>query len=411
MRVASHSVFLFLILLAGCHSTARKDPLHAWPDNRPAPGPARKPGAASQPAASSRAALPEAEASTDLLGVRSETSAGRNLLVINDELITVDDILRPIRERLEKAAAEMPSQDYYALMMRTVRDQIIAQVSERLVWREAGRDLNEEMKKRVDAVVDEMERDRINREFGGREPRYEEAIARDGRTRVQVREVLRRHLVVQQYVRDRLIPRITVSRRELMQYYEQHKSDFTRPGRVEMFLIDIPLKALLKPGETSDAAKTDAARRVARERLDEARRRLLAGEPFDVIAKEYSKGLHASAGGRWGFISEPLERYWAEPSKRALQMSAGEISPVCDTPDCVYLVKAGKVDKAETTSFEAAQPAIVDRVKNERLARLESEYLQSLLDRSTIGRMEPFVQAVIAQAPESKRLSSGAKQP
>lgn len=393
---AAWPALLVLPLIAGCPPAARKDPLHQWSDKKPTAG-ATGQRASTRPAASA----PAASQRSGMVSV----GAGRDVLQINDEIVTVEDILRPIRAKLEKAAASMSSNDYYAFVIRAVRDQLVADVSQRLVWKEASRSINEEMQKRIDAVVDQLERDRINRDFAGRESRYEEAIVREGRTRLQVREELRRHVVVQQYIRDRLVPQVSVTRRDLLRYYEQHKAEFSRPARVEMFLIDIPLRALLKSSELSDDAKIAAARKAARERLEEARGKLLAGEPFDKIAREYSRGLHAESGGRWGFISEPLERYWAEPSRRVLQLGAGEVSEVRETADCVYLVKAGQVEKGETTSFAAAQPKIVERVRSERLARLEGGYLQSLLDRSSIGRMEPFVQAIIARAPECKRIS------
>lgn len=333
--------------------------------------------------------------------IRTGQSGGGRVLFINDEMISVGDVLQPIRPSLEKAAANYTADDYYNHAGRLIRAQAITEVAERLVFREANRKIDEDLGKRIDAAVSNLENDRIREDFGGRTARYEAALAKDGLSRETVRQRLRRRLIVQQYIRERLMPQAAASRREVFEYYEKHRAEFSRPARVEMFLFDIPIRSLLSEREMKDANKTAAARRVARGRLEEARAKLAAGASCDQIAREYSRGLHAEKGGSWGLITEPLRGYWEEPSRTALAMKAGELSTVRDAPECVYLVRIGKAEPAETLTFDQAQPLIMEKVRQQKLNQLENDFLQSLLDRAAVGRIEPFIRAVIAAAPES----------
>jgi len=125
---------------------------------------------------------------------------------------------------------------------------------------------------------------------------------------------------------------------------------------------------------------------------------------FADAAREYSKGLHAGDGGCWGLISEPCREYWEEPSRVALSMSADTMSEVRENDHCVYIVRVGTVEEARTVSFEEAQPGIALKIRGERTAALEREFLQSLVERSTMGEVDPFVEAVVLDAPEWKRI-------
>lgn len=417
-----------LCVLTGCTNDGqRPDTLRGWREkalggddaahHAAAPAPSRTTGDDAAPESGAAAAqapavqpAPSAAARSDGAAgprepVRLSTSGSGRLLTVNGETITVEEILQPIRARLVENAQTQSPNDYYAGLVKAVRDQIITEVAERLVWREAKRQLTEDTDKQIDAAVERIERDRIQREFGGRESRYEAALVEEGTTREKTRLRIRRRLVVQQWVRDRLLPRVSITRRELMSYYQQNQHEFTKGGRVEMFLIDIPLRSLLSSSELNDAARLDDARRQARATLEEALSKIRDGTlGFEDAARRYSKGLNAQSGGKWGFISEPLQGYWEAPSKQVLAFSAGQMSKVCDGPDCVYIVKAGGVDPPRVTGFEAAQPRIMEKVRQQRLSAMESEYLQSLLEQADISPLDPFVQAVIEAAPESQKL-------
>lgn len=324
---------------------------------------------------------------------------------LNNEGIEVDDVLEPIRPQLERASKELPADEYHALLKRLVQQEIVEQVSERLIWQEAKRDLKEEQNKALEQVIDRVEQDRINADFGGRESRYERHLAEHRISRKDVRERLKRRLVVEQYLKDRLLPRVAVRKPDLVEYYAAHEAEFSRASQVEMFIIDVPFAAFVPPGHPPTEAEKNEARRRAREHVARCLVKIRAGDPFEAVARTGSfDPVHAADGGAWGMISQPLRGRYEAPSKAALAMKSGQVSEAIETPTACFLVKAGRVVGGESRRFEDVQGEIANRLKQEQFAMLRGRFIRRTLAQSAVGDLEPFIEGVIAHAPESAKL-------
>ncbi len=328
-------------------------------------------------------------------------------LIVNDETIRVSDILEPITPRLEQLMKELPPDSYFAKAMQIVRLQIIEAVAQHLIWRRAQRQLTDELKPQLDKAVDKMEKERINREFGGRETVYEKYLARHGKTRSDVRERLKRSLIIDSYLRDRLLQLIPMPRKsELEDYYKSHLAEFTQQERREMFLIDIPARAFLDPGRPMAPEDEAAAEQKARASAREAESAVRRGEDFQEVARKQSRGLHTDSGGDWGFItapadqhSTPLEGRWAAASKRLFELKTGETSEIIESAHSFFIVKCGRIEGGHQLSFQEAQPKIAGSIRQQKFLEKRAAFLQDELDRSTIGSLDEFVSQVLRAAP------------
>ncbi len=331
------------------------------------------------------------------------------VLMINNDSVTVDDILEPIRPSLEKAAGNGSREGYYDLLFQLIRRQIIEEVSERLIWQEAKRELgSDDQKKRLESAVDRLERDRVNADFGGRESRYEKYLASLGKSRADVRERLKRRIVVEQYLHDRLVPRVSVRKRDLLKYYDEHPEDWTDKRTVEVWMIEAPLPEFYKGvGPPSPDEKRKAAD-DARAHIAAAQAKLRAGTPFDQVARSDSRGLHRDDGGNWGVISTPLRGNYEAPSKAALSLPQGAVSDIIETPMAFFIVRAAKVTGGETRRFEDVQGEIANRLQTEQFNELKYKFVQKTLEKAAVGDLEPFVRAVVARAPESNSVGRNA---
>jgi len=328
------------------------------------------------------------------------------VLMINNDSVTVDDILEPIRPQLEKTATSASRDGYYELLFQLIRRQIIEEVSERLIWQEASRELSsDDQKKRLDVAVDRLERDRINAEFGGRETRYEKYLASLGKSRADVRERLKRRIVVEQYLHDRLVPRVSVRKRDLMKYYDEHPEDWTEKRTVEMWMIEAPLPEFYKGLGPPSPDERRKARDDALAHITAAQAKLRAGTPFDQVARSDSRGLHREDGGNWGVITAPLRGNYEKPSRVALALPEGATSDIIETPMALFIVKAAKVTGGETRRFEEVQGEIANRLQTEQFNELKYKFIQRTLEKAAVGDLEPFVRAVVARAPESSSVS------
>jgi len=330
----------------------------------------------------------------------SRSAITSDVLVINDETIDVMDVIDPIRGMLTEAAASKSPRDYMKYRDDVVRRQIVEAVAERLIWQEARNAVSEDVKPQLEKIVIAMEKDRINREFGGLETNYEKYLTKNGRTRADVRKMLERGIMIDKYLKDRLFPLIaSPTRNELKKYYDQHQADFTTQSRREMYLIDIPIAAFLESRRVITDAQIAAARTKAKVQADEAARAIASGQSFEDVAKKYSKGLHKEKGGAWGVISEPLQGRWEVPSRRFFELGHGQVSEVIEAEKSFFIVKANVVEFGKTTSFTDAQPEIMRKMRQERFVKLRGDFLQKRFAKSQVGSMDNFYRRVLATCP------------
>ena len=86
----------------------------------------------------------------------------------------------------------------------------------------------------VDQFVDQEIRDRVTREFGGRQSRFEVHLASMNMSLDDARQKVRRRILVVKYLQDNVVPKISdPTRGELLEYYDANIQSYTAPARRE----------------------------------------------------------------------------------------------------------------------------------------------------------------------------------
>ncbi len=399
-RPASTIQFLLLPLALACtQSESNRESAERWLEARNSPAPTTQPSESSPNRSAAR--NPDAEPA-----VIAPHAVRSDALIVNDEIITVDDILEPILPQVEELAKVLSGEMYYRRVLEFVRQQIVDAVAQHLIYRRASRTITEEMEPAIKRVVEQMERERIGREFHGRETEYENYLQRKRRTRDQVKLRLRKMIVVDSYLRDRLAGLIQAPRKqELESYYEEHKSEFAAPGYRELYMIDVPIagfydRDILLMRRPPLPEEEIAAEKKAREAIEAALAALNAGDTFEDVAKKYSNGPHKENGGYWGKIQSPMAGRWRVPYEHFLTLKSGETSGIIEASKAFFIVKVGEIQEENFARFEDVQPDIVQAIKNERFQKLKAEFLQRELDNSILGSLDQFVGQVMAAVPK-----------
>lgn len=397
-RIPLRSLLILLTLFAGCaQDRGNEEAAERWLEKKNAGDESAgdKPGEPSDGAGRSRESAAGAPHAVE-----------SDALIVNDEAITVDDILEPVQPEIEELARTLTGELYYRRVLEIVRQQIVDAVAQHLIYRRASRTITEEMEPQVKKAVEQMERDRIGREFHGRETEYENYLQKKRRTRDQVKERLRKSLVVDEYIRGRLRNLIPEPNRyELEQYYEAHKQDYAAPAYRELYLIDVPIagfydRDILLMRRPPLPEEERAAEKKARETIELAMTDLKNGEKFEDVAKRYSNGPHKDDGGYWGRIRSPMAGRWTEPYAKFVQMKSGETSDIIEAAKSYFIVRVGEIQEESYTPFESLQYELGLRIKNERFQRLKADFLQKELDDSTLGPLDKFVGQVMAAVPK-----------
>lgn len=327
---------------------------------------------------------------------------GSPVLFVNDDAVSVPEILEPILGELEHDARTLSPQMYYNSMQRAVRRQIDLHVSTLLIYQESKDHYPEKAMEVIDKEVDRRIKEIVTDRYQGVYARYEAQLKAMDLSPDDVKGRIKRQLMVTQYMRDKYKTLLREPpRRDLLKYYQDRAAEFTSPERAEMLLIEIPIEAALgKPRNLATAAEIEAARQKAAAQLRRAREELDSGVEFTAVARAYSKGLKASQGGNWGEISPgTLQGRWAKAAETLFTLSENQVSDVIEADEFVYIVKCGRHTPPRRVSFEEAQPKIIEKVKDEQFNKLSQEHVESLLSKATVRPVAEFTQAVVAAAP------------
>ncbi|TWT43885.1 Foldase protein PrsA precursor [Phycisphaerae bacterium RAS1] len=336
----------------------------------------------------------------DSLGGEGPRSIAADVLVVNEATLTAVEVLYPLWGRLEESRRRQTPEGFLESARRLIRVQIQQDVGSILIYGEALARLEERHKEALKQAVGQARERRIAIEFGGSSAKLERELKLRGLTLAQYDARLQRDLVVRDYARERLDPQVTLSRDDLLQYYEQHLSRFQSPATRELRLIEAPFARFLPEDTTWDGA-TEALRNQAR--LKALRHIRTAAEtlkqhPFDEVAREYSRGLHAEQGGSWGQIGKPLQPPYDDLSRLIFEYSEGQTSEPIETPRGWYLVQCGKIEPERSVSFSQAQEVIRKELGEERFNALANTFIQRLAAKATISNIEEFTAAAVRLA-------------
>lgn len=321
-----------------------------------------------------------------------------DVLLVDDEVLTIAEVLYPLREDLPEArGTDGRTPD---ALIRLLRRQVQEEVGRILIEKKAIGKLTEDQKKNLDAFVQRELDERVQKEFGNSHARLTAHLAEYGLTLDQYKRRLQRQFVVQQYTFENIRPQVTVRRDELLEYYQQRAEKMVTPGTRELLLIEAPFEKFLPAGVTWRAASEDAraaARLAATEEIRAAQSEL-ASKPFEEVARMRSRGLYAAEGGSWGPIGKPLTGAYAEVSRRLFAMSEGQVSEPIETQTGWYIVKCGKVVAESRPGFVESQEKLREEFLNKRFNELASEQIVKLAEKAQISGLESFTREAVRTA-------------
>ena len=162
------------------------------------------------------------------------------------------------------------------------------------------------------------------------------------------------NILAREYIKREVIDKITISDKEVEEYYKTHLQEFTRPEQVKA--RHILIKASPK-AESEEWTKALA-------RAQELKRQLDKGADFVTLAKEYSDDLRSKRkGGYLGLINRG-GKFGPEFSQIAFTLDIGEVSDPVKTSQGYHIIKV------EDKRPEMITP--LDKVKGGIEAKLRS---------------------------------------
>jgi peptidyl-prolyl cis-trans isomerase SurA len=200
---------------------------------------------------------------------------------VNDQIITSADYDRAQTE-LE---AEARQHDESMQQVSAERKDLLRSLIDQQLWLSKGKEVGitgeTDLVKRLDEIRKQYNLDSIED--------LEKAAKEQGVSFDDFKQNIRNQIITQEVMRQEVGEHIQFTPGEAEQYYNLHKQDFSQPESER-------LSEILISANTDDAAKLAEAKAKA----DDLEARLHAGGDFTDLARHFSEGPTASAGGDLG---------------------------------------------------------------------------------------------------------------
>lgn len=293
----------------------------------------------------------------------------RVVAVVNDEAITqseIDIYLRPLYEGLR----QQYQGDELMRQLHEIRLKLLNQVIEdRLVYQES---------KARGISVDESEIDRMLEETKSRfasEEEFEKMMASQGYVLSDLRENYRRQLAIRRLHDMEIRIQVVVSPQEIEDYYKDRKSEFAEEESIKLYSITVK-----KDDETVRKGIVDE---TAKERIESLRQRVMAGENFNDLAKQFSEDANAKEGGAVGWVN----RGTMIPAidQALFQLDAGAISPVLESQAAYHLFKIEEKKTSRVPPLDEVREKIRGILFKEEANKRFKDWMNELKGRAYIS--------------------------
>jgi peptidyl-prolyl cis-trans isomerase SurA len=297
--------------------------------------------------------------------------------VVNGREIARDDVEKAYR-RVDQNAQPLAEEDAFAAKLELL-DGLISQE----IFLAKARDL------KIDVPATELDKAYAEASKNIPEERFNQELARRHLTVPDMREGLRRQMVVQKLFDREVSSKVSVTDQEIAAFYEANKSQFNRTEDAYHIaqIVVTPGKEQQVTNRTGSDAVT-VLETVAKYRM--VMDKLKGGAQFGELAADFSEDPQsASRGGDLGFIPlSVVQKYPPKLRDAVLHAKPGVASAIGDDKGFVILLVLGK-DTAGQKGLDTpgVKDAISQSLKNRREQVLRAAYMNSLRNGAVIENL------------------------
>ena len=196
-----------------------------------------------------------------------------------------------------------------------------------------------------------------------KDPRWQEEKGVE--VEASLRAALERESLLQQLI-SRIQEVAPPTEAQLEAYYRKHPDKFSNPGKTRAGVI------LFKVPPYADSAAWQAARKKA----ESIRERILKGEDFAELAKQYSDDPSASRGGDLGYLHKGMLGETAE--KELSKLQPGEVSEPVALLEGFALLRLAERQPARLNRLSKVRDRAIQLWQRERREQALQEELEKL---------------------------------
>jgi peptidyl-prolyl cis-trans isomerase C len=227
-----------------------------------------------------------------------------------------------------------------------------------------------------DAIVEQL---RVARSQFSSDEAFEEHLRASGMTLEDRRKSEERRLLLAAYVRS-VTPDTEIDDAEALRMYRQEKDRLVSDTQVR------PAHIIVRVLPNASAEQ----RQAARVKIDEAYRRLQAGEDFAELAEEYSESPFATQGGDLGLFSRG--RALPEFEEIVFNTPVGQTTAVFETPHGYNIVRILERREGKALNFDEVKIDLLMVLAREQKDETLKRHVEQLRAEAEIRYLDPTLQ-------------------
>jgi len=300
--------------------------------------------------------------------LRSDTEVvDRIIAYVNDDIITLSELNEKTKAFMAARQQNPFLQEQQQSLEKIRRDMLESLINQRLASQEVAR---------LKIGVDEPEVDatiaRIREENHLSQEALEAQLRKEGTTYKDFYQSIKNSLEQRKLVNREVQSKTIITDEMVEAYYQDHIQEFEKQDRWRIQDIYLPF----------DPDDTPEERARLRDLAQQILERVRAGVDFGLLAKNYSQGPGAEAGGDMGYFA----RGELEPVLEAAveNLKAGDVSPDIETTRGIHIIKVTELDRTPTKSLDDIRENIRSELYRREIDFRYREWLSALRERSYI---------------------------
>ncbi len=291
------------------------------------------------------------------------------IAVVNDEIITLTEFNTAFEPYLKNIEDNYKDKDKEAVINHAKEAFLKRLVDNLLIEQEAkkaGMGIVIKDEEVMDVIRDMMAKKKSNMED------FKKNLAREGNSLESLKKDIRSQMMRMRLLRREIKSKVIVSDEEIGEYYNKNRQDYEgkEAVRLKQIFLAIPAKA---------DKKTKAK---IKEEAGQLRKRVLAGESFELLAVKYSQGPGAAQGGDIGFIEKGT--IIAAVESVAFNLPMEQVSEVIESGIGFHIIKVVDKKGAGLKPIAAVREEIKTKIEDEKLEKKYEEWITSIRKKSFI---------------------------
>jgi peptidyl-prolyl cis-trans isomerase SurA len=331
------------------------------------------------------------------VGLNADTIVEEIIARVNNQIVTRTEYEHS-KEELKQEAQQQDPVNADKIVAERDKDVLRDLIDQQLLL-EKGKDLSitgdTEVIKWLDDMRKQMKLDSMEE--------LEKAATAQGISFEDFKLNKRNEIVTQQVIGKEVGSKLSISKEEEQQFYDQHKTELERPEQVKLSEILISTQ---KKGAAADAPEDPELVASAQAKANDLLAQIRKGASFDDLAKKNSDGPTSASGGDLSFfkrgdMSKQLE-------DQTFAMKKDEITDVVRTKQGFVILKVTDHINAGIPPITEVGAKLQDAIYMQKLQPALREYLKKLREEAFIDIKPGYVDSG-ASANQTKPVETTAK--